>query len=267
MSFTKKLNGVFGCCMIIACACFLFSCKISKNITKEDYLYFQTGIDSIKKVQAAQPVIHVNDLISVQVSSPSLNQEQTIPFNLPASATGAGVSGYVVNSAGNIEMPVLGSIKAAGLTQDQLEKNITEKLTNYVKDPAVMVHFLQFKVNVLGEVKNPGVQKFDVDRVTLIDAISAAGDLSDKGKREDITVIREDGVTRRIYKVDIRSGSLFQSPAYMLQSNDIVYVGASDQKFKELKSTNANSTLQGLQIFGTILGLFTSILVAVRVFK
>lgn len=213
-----------------------------------------------------EPVIQNNDLLSIQVLSTSLNQEQTIPYNLPPSAAGTN-SGYLVSMSGNVEMPVLGTIKAAGLTQLQLQKDIMERLSPYVKDPSVIIHFLQFKVNVLGEVKAPGTHKFDADRVTIIDAISAAGDLTDNGKREDISVIREDGKTRRIYKVDMRSGSVFQSPAYLLQSNDIIYVGASDQKFRELKAATSSNTQQGLQIFGTIIGLFSSIIFAINVFK
>ncbi len=261
MSYNKSLHVCFNFFSIIACACILFSCKVSKNTTKEDFLYFQRGLDSIKNVQVKEPIIHVNDLLSIQVSSASLNQEQTIPFNPPGNA------GYLVSTTGNIEMPVLGTLKAAGLTQAQLQSSILEKLSNYVKDPNVIVHFLQFKINVLGEVKSPGEKKFDVDRVTIIDAISAAGDLTDIGKREDVTVIREEGTSRKIYRVDLRSGSLFQSPVYNMQSNDILYVGANAQKFKQLKGANSNNALNGLRIVGTVLGLFTSIILAIRVFN
>ena len=266
MPYKKKLKGIFSYCLIILSSCLLFSC-LSKNVTKEDFVYFQTGLDSLKRVQVSEPVIHVNDLLSVQVSSSSLNQEQVVPFNLPGSSNALNPTGYLVNTAGNIDMPVLGSVKAAGLTQDQLQKAVSEKLMNYVKDPIVIVHFLQFKVNVLGEVKGPGMQKFQVDRVTLLDAISAAGDLTDKGKREDITVIREDGDTRRIYKVDIRSGSMFQSPAYILQSNDVVYVGPNFQKFRDMKNANTSNAQTALRVGSAIISVFTSIILIIRVFN
>jgi polysaccharide export outer membrane protein len=235
-------------------------------MSKENFIYFQNGLDSMKYIQSKEPIIQNNDLLSIQVLSTSLNQEQTVPYNAPVSAGGVS-SGYFVNMAGNVEMPVIGAVRAAGLTQAQLQKNILEKISPFVKDPSVIIHFLQFKVNVLGEVKSPGTQKFESDRVTIIDAISAAGDLTDNGKREDISVIREDGSTRKIYKVDIRSGSLFQSPAYILQSNDIIYVGASDQKFLALKGQAKASTQNGLQVVVTVLGLITSIALVIRVFK
>ncbi len=260
-----KLSYAFR--FLLAAACIiLVSCNSTKRVTKESFIYFQNGLDSIKYIQSKEPIIQNNDLLSIQVLSTSLNQEQTVPFNTPMSA-GVASSGYLVNMSGNVEMPVIGSIKAAGLTQIQLQKSIVEKLSPYVKDPSVVIHFLQFKVNVLGEVKSPGTQKFEADRVTIIDAISSAGDLTDNGKREDISVIREDGNTRKIYKIDLRSGSLFQSPAYLLQSNDIIYVGASDQKFAELRGQAKTAALSSLQLFGTILGLLTSIALTISILR
>jgi len=256
-----KLSVAFRS-LLAATSILLLSCNSTKRVTKESFIYFQNGLDSIKYIQSKEPIVQNNDLLSIQVLSTSLNQEQTVPFNTPASAGGVS-SGYLVNMAGNVEMPVIGTIKAAGLTQNQLQKNIVEKLSPYVKDPSVVIHFLQFKVNILGEVKSPGTQKFESDRVTIIDAISAAGDLTDNGKREDISVIREDGNTRKIYKIDLRSGSLFQSPVYLLQSNDIIYVGASDQKFAELKGQAKAATQSNLQLFGTVIGLLTSIVLTI----
>lgn len=266
LSIKKNLKAYFHYCIIISFSCLLFSCNTGKQITKGDFLYFQRGLDSMRYIQFKEPIIQNNDLLSIQVISTSLNQEQTLPFNLPASTAG-GNTGYLVSMTGNVDMPVIGSVKAAGLTQVQLQKVIMEKLLPYVKDPSVLIHFLQFKVNVLGEVNSPGTKKFDADRVTIIDAVSAAGDLTDKGKREDISIIREEGNMRRMYKVDLRSGSLFQSPAYLLQSNDILYVGASDQKFRELKDAGSANTQKAINILGTIIGLFTSIIFAINVFK
>ena len=126
----------------------LFSCTSTKKVNKASYIYFQNGLDSLKYIQTREPVIQNNDLLSIQVISTSLNQEQTIPFNLPAAA-GPNGAAYTV-TASNIEMPVLGPVKAAGLTLAQLQKSILDKLAPYVKDPSVIIHFLQFKVNVIG---------------------------------------------------------------------------------------------------------------------
>ena len=264
MLYKMKLRVILKCFLVITFTSLLFACNTSNKITNETYTYFQNGLDSVKYIQSTLPLIQKNDQLSIQVTSTSLNQEQTLPFNLPPSAS---TTGYHVNMAGEVELPVIGSVKAAGLTQDQLQKIIVEKLAPYVKDPTVMVHFLQFKVNVLGEVHSPGTKTFASDRVNIIDVISAAGDLTELGKREDVAVIREESTGRKIYKVDLRSGSLFQSPVYIVQSNDIVYVGASDQKFKQLKAATKSFTQEALQVFVTVISLFTSILLAVKLFQ
>ena len=262
MPFTNRTKLLLSLCAFLSLSFLMFSCNNAKHITKEDFLYFQNGLDSIKKIQIKEPIIHYYDLLTVEVSSASPIQEQIAPFN-PADKA----AGYLVNGEGNIEMPVIGVVKAEGLTQVQLQNSITEKISSYVKDARVKVHFLQFKVNILGEVKSPGSKTFEVDRVTIIDAISAAGDLTDLGKREDVAIIREEATGRKIYKVDLRSGSLFQSPAYLLQSNDILYVGANAQKFKNLKVTGITPAQRYLQIFGTIVGLFTSVVFAIDIFN
>lgn len=265
MEKNAQLSKILIYFFFISCSFLLVSCNTAGKITKGSYTYFQNSLDSIKYIQSREPIIQNNDLLSIQVLSASINQEQTAPFNLPPSAAGVS-SGYLVNMSGNVEMAVIGSIKAAGLTQIQLQKSITEKITPYVKDPSVVIHFLQFKVNTMGEVKSPGTKTFQADRVTIIDAISASGDLTDLGKREDITVIREEGTVRKIYKLDIRSGGMFQSPAYLLQTNDIVYVGASDAKFSQLKAANRSASQSGLQTFVSIVGLLTTVAFAIRLF-
>lgn len=213
------------------------SCGASKKLDA-DYLYFKMGSDRVATEQQ-ETVIQANDLLSIQVYSNTLNQEQAAIFNIPASASAT--SGYKVSQAGNLEMPVIGSFKVSGLTKDQLQTLLVLKLTPYVKNPGVIIRFLQFNVNVLGEVRAPGAHKFTVDRVTIIDALSAAGDLTDYGMREDITVIREENGKRIYYTIDLRSKSLFQSPVYVLQPNDIVYV--SPNKYK-LKSLNIDPDVQ-----------------------
>lgn len=264
MQIIKKLSELSGYCLLITTSCFLFSCNSAKKVTKEDFLYFQRGLDSIRNIQTKEPIIQRNDILTIQVLSTSLNQEQTQPFNLSGAAA---ANGYLVGMNGEVEMPVLGGVKAAGLTQLQLQKVIVDKLTPYVKDPSVIIHFLQFKVNVMGEVRSPGTKIFSTDRVTILDVVSAAGDLTDEGKREDVAVIREEGNTRKMYRVDLRSGSLFQSPVYLMQANDILYVSASDQKFRALKAATSGNVQKGLQIFGTLVSLLSTIIFLTRTFK
>ena len=219
---------MFACSVIMALSS---ACGSAKEISKQ-HIYFQNGMDTVLS-QVKETIIQTNDLVSIQIFSKTLNQEQAVVFNIPATA-GNNSQGYLVNSAGNIELPVIGPVRAAGLTTQQLQSEIEQKITSYVKDPSVIVRFLQFNVNVLGEVRSPGTQKFQVDRVTLIDAIGAAGDLTDFGKRDDVTVVREQGGKKIYYRVDLRNKDLFESPVYLLQPNDIVYVSPTDTKLKNL---------------------------------
>lgn len=227
---------------------FFASCTPAKLNT--EYVYFQGNEDNVN-VQQKETVIQPHDLLSIQVYSKTLNQEQAAIFNIFASSSvpsatgmsaGSGVGnagpsqGYEVSAGGNIEMPVIGVVKAAGLTKDQLQTLLVEKIANYVKNPSIVVRFSNYNVNILGEVRSPGSKKFTVDKVTLIDAISAAGDLTEAGRREDVMVIREQGGKKNYYSVDLRSKKLFSSPVYILQPNDIVYVAPNDKKLKTLNA-------------------------------
>ena len=214
------------------------------------------GPDSVTSNQY-EKLIHPADMLSIHVYSKTPNQEQAAIFNIfsysmpsaresvagitgaagiagSTGSSGGSMPGYRVNEAGNIEMPVIGTINTSGLTIYQLQDYINQKVANYVKSPAVIVHYQQFDINVLGEVKYPGIKKFTTDRVTILDAISASGDLSDFGKREDITVIRSDGGKQTFYKADIRNRNIFKSPVYLLQPNDIVYVNPNKYKLEQL---------------------------------
>ena len=195
--------------------------------------------------------------MSIQIASRSLNQEQVAIFNLPGTGANGSTRNFLVDNEGYIDLPLLGNVRAAGLTREQFQAGLKEKLSSYIKDPAVTVRFADFKVNVLGEVKAPGTHSFDKDRVTIIDAISASGDLTDFGKRSNVVVIREESLTRKYYNIDLRSGTLFQSPVYLLEPNDIVYVNATEKK---LRMVNNNPDGQkGWQLFFGITSVATTI--------
>ena len=231
----------------------LSSCSTTKKIDK-DFLYFQTERDNIGTIKLRERIIQVNDLLGIQVISKTLNQKEAALFNTPSSGgieesstTSAGVNnlGYIVGINGNIELPFIGSIKADGLTKKQLQNFLEDRLSQYIKEPSVSIRFLQFTVSILGEVKSPGTKNFPLDRVTIIDALSAAGDLTDNGKRKDVMIIRDDDGKKLYMQVDLTSGSLFQSPAYQLQSNDIVYVGANLKKLQSLfKNPNSGNNFR-----------------------
>ncbi len=250
---------------VFVCFVLLSSCHSTKQVGK-DYLYFQTERDNIGIIPMKERIIQVNDILNIQVISKTLNQQEAALFNMPAASinengnTSAGVSniGYVVGINGDIEFPIIGTLKAAGLTRVQLQDVLVSKLSAYIKEPVVSVRSLQFNVNMLGEVRNPGIKNFQVDKVTVLDAIGAAGDLTEDGKRKDITVIRQENGKNSYIQMDLTSGSVFQSPGYQLQPNDIVYVGATDNKIKSIPKKNNTGTT--FRTIGTALSVFIALL-------
>ncbi len=244
----------------------LVSCNSSKKIDK-DFLYFQTERDNIGIIELRERIIQINDQLSITVLSKTFNQQEAALFNMPSvglnqsgpsSGTSTNNAGYVVGIDGSIDFPILGAVRAAGLTKEQLQQYLVEKLTPYVKEPSVSIRSLDFNINVLGEIKSPGLKTFPTDRVTIIDAISASGDLTDNGKRKDVMVIRREGDKNIYMEVDLTSGALFQSPAYQLQPNDIVYVGANVKKLRGLY-TGSNPGA-AFRTIGTALSVAISLL-------
>ena len=208
------------------------SCKTSEKI-----LYMQDApINQPMPVQEEKYItIRPLDVISIVVSSK--DPQLAALFNLPRVAYEAGMgntalggnmrlSNYTVDEEGMIDFPVLGEIQAKGKTRRELAAYIKNELISrdLIKDPVVTIDYVNLKISVLGEVKSPGRYSVDRDQITLMDAISIAGDLTIYGKRDGVMVIREDESKRTTYKVDLRSSSLFDSPVYYLRQNDIVYV-------------------------------------------
>jgi polysaccharide export outer membrane protein len=242
----------------------IYSCGSSKKANSANYIYFQTGTDTVL-IPQKEIVIQNGDILSIRVFSSTSNQEQAAVFNIPNPEKENSL-GYQVTQTGNIDMPVIGTVKAAGLTKTQLQDFLTKKITNYVRNPTVMIGFIDFKVNVLGEVHRPGVQKFSVDRVSIIDAISSAGDLTDYGQRQDVIVIREDNGKKIYQSIDLRDKALFQSPVFLLQPNDIVYVKPNAIKVKDISSDPAAQRKTGiiLSVVGILVSIASVVIFAVK---
>ena len=240
------------------------ACNPTKRLD-QNFTYFQKGLDSISKLKFTEPLIRQNDLISIQVYSTTLNQEQAAVFNLanngvPSSSgsqsqNSQNATGILVNENGDIFYPYIGKLHVAGLTVLHLKDSLQKRLSDYVKAPEVLVRITNFKINVLGQVAQPGVKSFINTRVTVLDAISAAGDLNDVGKRENVLVLREENGEIKHYSIDMRNANMYNSPAFQLQQNDIVYVRPTENKLRVVKR-NVNVD-RDLSVTTTILSLLT----------
>ncbi|MFM1874712.1 MAG: hypothetical protein RL266_449 [Bacteroidota bacterium] len=195
-------------------------------MTRKDISYFQDISDSVstqKITREFEAVIQPGDILSIHVSS--LSKEASSFFNIVGETTDQQVANtYLVSPSGTIEMPLIGSVNVSGLTSENAKALIKERLTKYLIDPTVNLRIRNFKVTVLGEVQEPGVYTIPNEKITLVEALGLAGDLTIFAKRLNVLVIREENGTRKFYKVDLRSKEIFESEFYYLHSNDIVYV-------------------------------------------
>lgn len=170
----------------------------------------------------------------------------TTPSTLaPSTGTSEGLLAYNVNAEGDIDFPVLGTLHLAGMTRDEAASFIKGELMgrDLVKDPVVTVEFLNTGVSVLGEVKTPGRYLTNRDEVTLLEALAMAGDMTIQGRRDNVRVLRREGDTQQVYIVDLSdSQNLFNSPAYYLHQDDVIYVEPNDYRKRETL-VNGNSSL------------------------
>ena len=215
------------------------SCKTPQVAYFADVTYGLTDTVHYKLDIRLRP----EDKISIVVKS--MDPQLSELFNLPivshrigteTSTSHSSLSVYTVDSNGEIDFPVLGRVKIAGMTREEVSWMIKESLVNQnlLKDPVVTVEYVNLGFNVLGEVSKPGRYHFQRDHLTLLDALSMAGDLTIQGDRESVMVIREKDNGRTTYKVNLKSNSdLLASPVYYLQQNDVVYVAPNDYRSRQ----------------------------------
>jgi polysaccharide export outer membrane protein len=241
-------------------------CGSSKKI-----IYLQDVKTESKKIDNSYELkIQEDDLLSITVNSK--NPELSLPFNLPLVAYQTGrpsdqtmiggtlqLQGHLVDSKGDIYFPILGKIHAAGRSRLELANLIKDSLikNDYIKDPIVNVRLLNYKISVMGEVTRPGTFPITSDRLTLLDALSMAGDLTIYGKRNRVYVIREDMGQRTINIVDLRSSDIFSSPYYYLHQNDIVYVEPNRSRIgQSVYDSNLPLVISAVSILTTIFLFF-----------
>lgn len=257
-----KIQAYFLLCLMVLSV----SCSAPKEV-----LYLQ-DINSLKEEDIDknyEVIIHKDDLLAILVNSK--NPELALPFNMPLVTYQIGsqnpgqqrLLGYLVDQNGNIDFPILGELHVEGLNRMQLTELIKQKLMSedLIKDPIVTVQFLNFKVSVMGEVARPGTFDISGDRITLLEALSMAGDLTIYGRRDRVAVIREKDGKRRILYHDLRSSDIFQSPCYYLQQNDIVYVEPNKAKTGQSRINSNNSVgvwLSAVSVLASITSLMVT---------
>ena len=210
----------------------LASCATQKKVT-----YFQDlGHEKSVKIATPQDIkLKTGDQVTIHVNSK--DEELTRPLNLTRSTSNTSNTNtrlaYTVDERGYIDFPTLGEIYVEGKTRNEVAKHLKKIILDkkLVLDPVVIVDFYSQQVSVIGEVSKPGKYNIDKDRFTILDALSLAGDLTIQGKRENITVLREEYGVQKAYVLNLNNAEQFHaSPAYYLQQNDIVYVEPNSSK-------------------------------------
>ena len=213
-----------------------FSCASKKEI-----VYYQNidGINTSQNIASYEVKIQPDDLLMIIVSAE--DPEIAMPFNLTTvsipnasnlqSAMGQQtIQSYLVDRNGNIEFPVLGKLQVGGLTRTEVLQSLKDKIGVYIKNPIINLRIMNFKVSLQGEVNSPGTYSVASERVTLIEALSMAKDLTIYGKRKNILVIREINGVKSYNRVDITKADFINSPFYYLAQNDIIYVEPNNTK-------------------------------------
>lgn len=217
--------------MVFLVVLFVISCKPAKEL-----VYYQNidGLAASEKKSSYEIKIQPDDLLMIIVSAE--DPESALPFNLTAVSvpTNSGsntftrgqesIQTYLVDAAGTIDFPVLGKLQVGGLSRSELMQMLESKISKYIKNPIINIRLTNFKVSVQGEVTNPGTFSVNSDRVTLIEAISMAKDLTIYGKRDNVLIIREVNGVKSYNRVDLTKADFINSPYYYLAQNDVVYV-------------------------------------------
>jgi len=244
------------------------SCVSNKKIA-----YFQ-DIQTVNQAKLehaitfSEPVIQSDDILTINVFT--LNQQNGAIVNQAASTpilggnSNSGLStqntGFLVDKNGEIELSLIGKLKVAGLTTYQARELIREKASVVYKEPNVQLRFANFKVSVLGEVNAPSAYTLPNEKVSILDALSLAGDLTIYGKRDNVLIVRDNNGSKEFARLNLNSSEIFNSPYYYLRQNDVVYVEPNKRK------VSASNSAQ-IQTIGVIASVVSVIVLAISNFK
>jgi len=258
----KKIKFITIILFVIALA----GCSSQKEVA---YFYGvnSNSADSINKKfnKIHEARICSGDMLSITVSG--LDPTAVVPFNLPLVSyatpgsdqisTSLTLQTYLVDINGDINFPVIGTLKLSGLTKSQAIKYINDQLTPYLKNSIVTIQFMNYRITVLGEVLRPGQYSISNERVTILDALGLAGDMTIYGKRNNVLITRENNGKLDFVRLNLNTDEVFKSPYYYLQQNDVIYV--EPNSVKSVASQNTGLYLSALSTFATLLAVIYAI--------
>lgn len=257
----KKAHGF----ILLAIIVMGVSCTSTKNM-----VYFR-DLEKVKQATVAsspqdnaEHKIESSEVLSIHITSPTTERTAYEIFNVTndyKSSSSSSGTGYLVSKDGFIEIPLLGSIKAAGLTKTQLKDAVLKQINDkkLLLDPIVDIRYLNYEVTVLGEVARPMVITVPTEKISLLKALGTAGDITAYGKRDNVMVIRENEGKKVVTRVNLGASTFLQSPYYYLQPNDVVYVETSSNRAASVDKTRLilPSVLSAISVGVTVFYIIT----------
>ena len=241
------------------------SCKVTRQSAYFTNLQKDTTLKGFVTANFESKIIK-GDRLSISVSSLSTVEDalfNNAAVSGSAASTGSSAGGYTVQQDGTILLHRLGTTTVAGFTRKELAKQLENKLLAYMKEPIVQVSFLNHKITILGEVKTPQVLAMPEEQLSLIDVLVLSGDVTANAKRNNITIIREEGEEKKVKHVNLEDYSIFSSPWYYVKPNDIILVSADTERF--VKEENRRKLQTTLSLVAS--GISLLIIIADRVIK
>lgn len=244
------------CWLVLLLVALMSSCISNKQLIVMKNVTAETA-EELNKVMKPQPEprVKINDALIITVSA--LDPEAVVPYNLPTISyespttstvpTVASYQYYTVDEQGYIDFPILGKLHVVGMRQSEVISLIENKLKGQVVNPIVTMRFLNARVTVLGEVKRPGTYTLNNGRMTLLEALGVAGDLTQYANRSNVLITRENNGKIEFARLDLRSDEIFTSPFFYLQQNDVVYIEPN-----QARTTSNQSIGLWLSMVGTV---------------
>lgn len=248
---------------------FVLFAMLSSCASKKQIVYLQpTGVVSDEMYERFAPKIQREDLITITVSASDIkatmpfNQQNAYQMNAAAGQDFAFKPTYLVDDDGEIDFPVIGKVKIGGLTRLQATEFLRKELQKYIVGPGVNLTFANFKVTVLGEVNKPGSYTLPQERVTILEALGMAGDMTIKGVRSNVLLVRETNGIKRMERLDLTSDTVLNSPYYYLAQNDVLYVEPNGAQIRS--SSLGQNTNVLISVSSVIISILTLVVTNIR---
>lgn len=262
----------FGLCMCRLCLALLVLAVLPACSSHKDIAYLQEQEGALRAAADSlyDARIKPKDLLTITVNT--FDREASLPFNLmyPSNSPNGFSNNvgenimqkYLVDNDGEIDFPVLGSIKVAGLTKKELEAYLRGRLSVYLKEePLVNVRMVNYKISVIGEVAHPNTYTITNEKVNVLEALALAGDMTIYGKRKNVKLMREgENGERNVYTIDLTDKNLIHSPYFYLQQNDVLYVEPNRTKMRNSRySAMTGQVLTGTSVLVSVAGLIVTL--------